>query len=156
MAGKARIESAYERRIRRYLAAHPGATRQEARGHKPPAGEREYQARVRRYRERNPAATRAEAGGQARAAFLRYIREGDVVMLADHISRINVDSRGRVGPFSKQVVPESDRRRVRVFRIPRLSKAALRRMIEQELARGAVLTPVPSLDQRRLLSKDEP
>jgi|SRR5215469_5025991 len=29
-----RKQSAYERRIERYLAAHPGATRQEARGHK--------------------------------------------------------------------------------------------------------------------------
>lgn len=149
---RARAESAYERRIRRYLEAHPGASRQEARGHKQPAGESEYRRRIRRYEERNPGASRAEAGGRARTAFLAYIREGDVVMLADHISRVPVDSLGRIGPFHKQVVPEAENRRVRMFRIPRLTRAALRRLIVQELERGAVLTPVPSLDQRKLVT----
>lgn len=151
-ARKPKKVSAYERRIQSYLRRHPGATRQEARGHKVSAGESEYQRRVRRYQERNPGASRAEAGGRARTAFLSYIREGDVVMLADHISRIPVDSRGRVGPFNKQVVPESEKRKVRVFRIPALSRSALRRLIEQEIERGAVLSPVPSLDQRRLVT----
>ncbi len=145
-------ETPYQRRIRRYLAAHPGASRQQARGHKLDQGESEYQRRIRRYQERHPGSSKAEAGGRARSAFLAYIREGDVVMLADHISRIPVDAQGRIGPFSKQVVPESERRRVRVFRIPRLTPAALRRLIEQELLRGAVLSPVPSLDQRRLVT----
>lgn len=45
--GRGRPQSAYEKRIAAHLAAHPGATRQEARGHKP----REHVARATRERE---------------------------------------------------------------------------------------------------------
>jgi hypothetical protein len=43
-ASKGTAQSAYERRIAKYLATHPGATRQEARGHK----RREHVERERR------------------------------------------------------------------------------------------------------------
>lgn len=42
--------SAYEKRIADYLARHPGATRQEARGHRPPAGRTEHAARMEKER----------------------------------------------------------------------------------------------------------
>ncbi len=81
MARRRRPESNYERRIRLYLEAHPGATRQEARGHKPPRGKSEYQERIRRARRAAPGASRRELAGhgsederQARA-LLRSIRK---------------------------------------------------------------------------------
>ena len=58
-------ESAYERRIRRYLEAHPGASRQEARGHKPPPGKSEYRQRVERAQARVPGISRRAAAGHA-------------------------------------------------------------------------------------------
>lgn len=57
--------SAYERRIARYLAAHPGATRQQARGHK----QREHITRRERERERVEAyALRQAWRGEGRGA----------------------------------------------------------------------------------------
>lgn len=68
MAGRRRRpESAYERRIRRYLEAHPGATRQEARGHRPPQGSSEYRERVLRARRAHPGISRRAAGGHGSA-----------------------------------------------------------------------------------------
>lgn len=150
-ATKPPAESAYQRRIRAYQARHPGASRQEARGHKPPAGESEYRRRVRLYKERHPGATGAEARGQAgRSAFLRYLKPGDLVTLAEHVRDVPVDAQGRIGPFEKLVVPADDRRHERRFRFAKLSRAQLARLIEAELKAGAVLTPVPSRDQRQL------
>lgn len=71
-------ESSYEKRIRRYLEQHPGATRQQARGHRPPKGRSEYAVRVERYLARNPRATRAEAAGHRSGADLeRALRSAD-------------------------------------------------------------------------------
>lgn len=56
-------ESAYERRIRRYLELHPGATRQEARGHRKAAGKSEYQTRIERAQAKRPGISRAAAAG---------------------------------------------------------------------------------------------
>lgn len=53
--------STYQRRIENYLKAHPGATRQEARGHKTPKGKTESQVR----RERQDAFIEAFAMRQA-------------------------------------------------------------------------------------------
>jgi hypothetical protein len=78
---RARKESAYQRRIRLYLERHPGATRQEARGHKPPKGKSEYQRRIERAQKRSPGITRRQAAGhgtpdEKRAtALLRAIRK---------------------------------------------------------------------------------
>ena len=147
------LQSAYERRISRYLDAHPGATRQEARGHKPPKGKSEYQERVRRYRRRHPGASREEAAGHrndgARRRFLAYIREGDLVQLENPVSSIDVDARGRLVGIVKLVLPPS--RPERSFALGPMTRAALRALIVAEEAAGALLTPIPSLDQRRLV-----
>lgn len=88
-----RPESAYERRIRRYLEQHPGATRQEARGHKQPLGRREYERRVETALRRRPGITRAQAGGkQSLADFKRQIGPGDLVEVTDY----DRDSSGQV------------------------------------------------------------
>lgn len=118
----------------------------------------EYQRRLRSYAERNPGASRQEARGhadEAQASFLRYIHEGDTVMLADHIETVKRRPSGRWDLIEKQVVPEDPQRPVKTFKLRGLSDAQLASMIKRELAKGAVLTPAPSLDQRRLLSKEE-
>lgn len=61
-------ETAYERRIRLYLERNPGATRQEARGHKPPRGTSEYQQRIRRARAQTPGISRRAAAGHGTPA----------------------------------------------------------------------------------------
>lgn len=99
--------------------------------------------------------TRAERqrrrGHAGFSAFLDYIHEGDVVMLADHISRIERSASGRYAAIEKLVVPEDPERATRRFVIHGLTATQLQQMIEAEIEAGAVLTPVPSLDQRRLL-----
>jgi hypothetical protein len=51
------VETAYQRRIRQYLEAHPGATRREARGHRPA----EHATREQRARERGKLTERERA-----------------------------------------------------------------------------------------------
>lgn len=161
---RTQLESAYERRIRRYLQAHPGATRQEARGHKPPKGKSEYRQRIERYKRRHPGASTKEASGKAPAEhevrvlrgrlltdFIDYLQPGDGVQLADHISVIRRQDDGRWEPFRKLVIPSDETRPAREFLIPAMTDSQLRDLIEDELARGALLSPIPSLDQRRLL-----
>jgi len=96
---------------------------------------------------------RRRRGHAGLSAFIDYIEEGDVVMLADHISRIERLSggEGRYVAIEKLVVPEDPARPTRRFVIHGITKGALAAMIEAEVAAGAVLTPVPSLDQRRLI-----
>ena len=121
------FESYYQERIRGGAKASPDT---------PPPG---------------PEVRRRRAGHGGRSAFLDYIREGDVVMRADHLSRIERAGSGRYVAIEKLVVPEDPERPTRRFVMHGLTKAQLARMIEAELQAGAVLTPVPSLDQRRLL-----
>jgi hypothetical protein len=75
-----KLSAAYERRIERYLAAHPGASRSDARGHRRPVGESEYRRRVRVYRERHPDATPAQARGHQSAYDLgKRLKQGSLV-----------------------------------------------------------------------------
>jgi hypothetical protein len=112
-------ESAYERRIRRYLEQHPGATRQEARGHRPAKGRREYESRVERALARRPGITRQQAGGkQSLADFRRQIRPGDLVEVTDY----DRDSQGEVTRVGLLVTGDDGREREYV-----LGRAALRR-----------------------------
>lgn len=60
-------ESAYRRRLRRYLETHPGASTQAARGHKPRPGAKpgaEYRARIRKARKRYPGISQRAAAGR--------------------------------------------------------------------------------------------
>lgn len=160
---RAAVESAYERRIRRYLEAHPGATRQEARGHKPPKGRSEYAERIRRYKRRHPGASTQEAAGRrpevarerriqeaAITEFLDYLEPNDIIMLADHISTILRLPDGRWAPHEKNVIPADETRDFRTFPLPAMTDERLQRLIDQELAAGAKMTPIASLDQSKL------
>lgn len=114
-----RSESPYERRIRRYLEQHPGATRQEARGHRPAEGRREYESRVERALERRPGISRAQAGGKRSLAdFKRELRPGALVEVTDY----DRDSRGEVTRLGLLVTDEDGREREYV-----LGRQALRR-----------------------------
>lgn len=90
------------------------------------------------------------------ASFLRYIRPGDLVFLEAHPSKLKQDQLGRWLIVPKRVIPDDPKRKDRVFTMRKLSDKQLRRMIEEELKRGANLSPVPSLDQRRLLEGPAP
>lgn len=89
------------------------------------------------------------------ASFLRYIRPGDLVFLDAHPSKLKLVA-GRWETVPKHVIPEDPKRRDGHFVMKNLTDKQLRRMIEEELARGANLSPVPSLDQRRLLDGSQP
>lgn len=166
MSPRPRSESAYQRRIRRYLEAHPGATRQQARGHKVPRKRKlgaEYRRRVERAKERYPGIWPEAARGRGRfLSFLNYIHEGDPVQMDTRISEVDVDDKGRFEGIVKMVIPEPELRRgklvareTRSFELGRLTRKQLRTLIALEARQGALLSPVPSLDQRRLLSKAE-
>jgi hypothetical protein len=162
-----RKESAYERRIRRYLAAHPGATRQEARGHRLEPGEREYRLRQERYYERHPAeASTSKAGLLARIRSIRRQGYDPVILLQQPAWMIPVESRkgrvDRLGPVPKLVVrglrqAEGLGKEVGeqqwLFVLSGLTVKTLSNLIRDEIAAGATLTPAPSLDQQRILSE---
>lgn len=73
--GKPREPSRYEKRIEKYLAAHPGATRQEARGHGPIGG-------VEHIRRRERELERQATGGGLTTYNKRRVRE-----IADDIAK---------------------------------------------------------------------
>lgn len=96
---------------------------------------------------------RRQRGGHAGyAAFIDYIHDGDTVMMADHISRIQRSPSGRYEVIEMLVIPDDPRRPTKRFWIRGLTRGGVRRMVEAEIEAGAVLTPVPSLDVRRLLT----
>ncbi len=92
---------------------------------------------------------RKRRGHAGRASFLAYIKPGDLVMLADHISTVRITGE-KIGPFVKRVIP-ADLRPSREFTIRNQTMRSLARLIKDELERGAVMSLAPSLDQRRLL-----
>ncbi|HZL19870.1 MAG TPA: hypothetical protein VFG23_19200 [Polyangia bacterium] len=84
---------------------------------------------------------------------LRWLREGDVIVLATPIGLIETDERGRFVEADKIVLPASGRRRVRTFRVRRLTRPEMAALIEEERRRGATWTLSPSRDQRRLIAE---
>lgn len=92
------------------------------------------------------------------ASLLRYIEPGDYVQLYRHLSPENYErnARGEWVEIVKVVHPDNPpggrQRRERMFTLRNISDAQLARLIQLELARGADMTLIPSLDQQRLLS----
>jgi hypothetical protein len=152
-------ESAYERRIRRHLELHPGASRQEARGHRLPPGVRsEYARRVQGTEPGTAARRRASGHADGAAALLRFLRPGDRIMCDVRAVTVTGEGDGRRWRrIPKRVIttPWSGRdEREFVLLGPGgngYSLAGLRRLIGQEMDRGAEFSPQPSLDQRRLV-----
>lgn len=94
MARRRDYAAEYRRRIQRGLAR--GETRQQARGHKPPAGKSEYRQRVERYLERHPGASREQAAGKRSAASLpaalrQLARRGSGQKVAPYVSFFGLD-----------------------------------------------------------------
>jgi len=83
---------------------------------------------------------------------LRYIRPGTLI-ICDVRSVIVDRSRKRMfREVRKLLIPEpGDRRREREFVLRDMDEVMLRATIDEEEARGGVLSPAPSMDQRRLL-----
>ncbi len=156
MARPRKQESTYERRIRRYLETHPGATRQQARGHRLPAGVRsEYQRRVAGTAAGSP--ERQIAAGKRRVLLagqktrlLSYIQPGDVVMLGKHISQYKRNRDGLWVNVDLTVRPEFGDRPMRVFTLSLVTDAELQRLVGQTSDAGAIINLIPSLDVSRL------
>lgn len=72
-------------------------------------------------------------------------------MLATPIGAIKLDGLGRFVEADKIVFPQSSRRRERTFRVRNLTRAQMVALIEEERRRGAIWTPAPSRDQRKLV-----
>lgn len=117
-----------------------------------------YDYRVHGYGDQPPGpiriseAVRAERRGHSEEAFRAFVRNlepGDEVMLADHIRFVEKQGT-RYGPIEFQVIPEDPERDVEIVKMPPMTRAALADLVAELDAQGAVLTPVPSLDVRRL------
>lgn len=98
-------------------------------------------------------------GHRSRLDFLRSLGEGDLIILPYGISSVEFDEDARdgVGAYReivKQVLYEATGRE-RVFTLRNLTRDELVDTIEEEQRRGAVFSPAPSLDQRRLVTLGE-
>lgn len=143
-------ETPYQRRIRRYLEAHPGATRQEARGHRLRPGERsEYARRVKSARSKEARREASGHAGQVRA-FLRDLRDGTIVNVDVDEATKGFDGK-TFSVITKWTIDGADDGRMYVFR--RMSLTRFRRLIREELERGAILSPAYSLNQRKVLAE---
>ena len=119
MAGRRRapVESAYQRRIRRYLEQHPGATRQQARGHRlPPQFRSEYAKRTAGARSAEERRERAGHSGLGRLE--RIAGAPDRVQLILRVVSERADD-GRPTRIDLLVVLETGRTARVVLRPPR-------------------------------------
>lgn len=98
-------------------------------------------------------------GHRGRAAFLASLREGDLITLPYGISAVEFDEDARDGEGAyveivKQVLHERNGRE-EMFTLHNLTRDELIDTIEEEQRRGAIFSPAPSLDQRRLVTVEE-
>lgn len=134
---------------------------------RPPSrrGKRDYAAEY-AYRVRGTKpGQRAEARGHGTGArlFLRRLGEGDLIMLASTIDSIETyvgrDGVERFRPYQKVVVHEPRGRRrastTAYYWFRRQTREQLKKLIDDELRKGATFSLAPSLDQRRLLRAGE-
>lgn len=172
-------ESRYERRIRRYQELHPGASRQEARGHRLPAGTRSEYAR--RTEGARPEDRRARSGHAGPADLIRFLRPGDEIILERGIASVEtaeirrretvtVSERVRIHRAIHTVVRKrrrvvtrrvfvevvklvrpADNRPDRSFTIRNYTWEQMEALIRREEEKGATWSPRPSLDQRKLV-----
>lgn len=92
---------------------------------------------------------------------LGAIREGSLIILLTHPSKMLIDDRGiwdtadpsRRMPMVKQIV--GDDGRAREFTLRGLNRRTLTALIVEEERRGGVFTYTPSRDQRRLVGASE-
>lgn len=114
-------------------------------GKLPPAAPRPTGAKLRRLR-----------GHSGRADFLADLGEGDLIIMPNGLSSVEFDEDARdgVGAYVEivKLVIDGDTGADRTYILRNLTRAELVDTIEEEERRGAIFSPAPSLDQRRLVN----
>lgn len=102
------------------------------------------------------AARRKLAGKAGRAAFLASLGEGDLIIMPHGLSSVEFDpdARGGEGAYLEivKLVIDGETGADRTYILRNLTRDELIDTIEEEERRGAIFSPAPSLDQRRLVS----
>lgn len=97
-------------------------------------------------------------GHRGRQDFLDSLREGDLILMPQGLAAVefNPAARRGVGAYVlvEKLVISASSGRERTFRLRNLTRAELEHTIDEEQQRGAVFSPAPSLDQRRLLDDE--
>lgn len=102
-------------------------------------------------------------GHRGKAAMLRAIREGSLIVLLTHPAKMIIDERGiwdasnpsRRIAMEKQIIDPDEGARSRVFTLKGLNRRTLIELIVQEERRGGVFTYAHSQDQRQLVTGSE-
>lgn len=128
---------------------------------------RQQRARERGFRDYYEQRTRDRPGGEkpapeelarrrghrSRKDFLDSLREGDIILC--DITGVEFNrATGRYGVIWKTVIPAAGGEE-REYSLRNQTRSSLRLTIEQEVERGVIFSPSPSLDQRRLLADEE-
>lgn len=96
------------------------------------------------------------SGKAGRAAFLASLGEGDLIIMPQGLSGVEYDddARGGEGAYVEivKLVISGSTGADRTFYLRNLTRDELVTTIAEEERRGAIFSPSPSLDQRRLVS----
>lgn len=102
-----------------------------------------------------PTGQRAKARGhRGKLDLLRKLRPGDLLIVPDGLGSIEKDERGRFKLVRKLII-DGKTGNAFTFVLRNLTPEAMADLIHAEQARGAIWSPSPSLDQRRLVGLDE-
>lgn len=93
-------------------------------------------------------------GHRGTADFLRELGEGDLIIMPEGLSAVERDAQGRYVRIVKLVI-DAENGRERTYTLRNLTRAELEATIAEEERKGAIFSPSPSLDQRRLLDWKE-
>lgn len=93
-------------------------------------------------------------GHRGRVDFLGSLDEGDLIVMPEGLRSVERDTRGRYILIHK-VVYDAVTSKATNWYLRNLTRAQLVKTIAEEERRGAVFSPFPSLDQRRLVRADE-
>lgn len=106
-----------------------------------------------------PAERARRRGHRGRADFLASLGEGDLIILPFGLSAVEFDEGARDGEGAYveivKLVIDGETGREREYTLRNLTRDELIDTIEEEQRRGAVFSPSPSLDQRRLVTDEE-
>lgn len=107
----------------------------------------------------SPAERSRRRGHRGRRDFLASLGEGDLILLPYGISSVEFDedARGGEGAYVEivKLVVDAETGSEREYVLRNLTRDELIETIYEEETRGAVFSPAPSLDQRRLASEFE-
>lgn len=114
---------------------------------------RDYKAEYARRVAGVPVGKRSEARGHSGPVrrFLRDLKDGDIVLCdVDKALKTWSPVRNWFGVVDKWIIGAGDEGG-RLYRLRNVSMERMERLVDEEEARGALLSPVGSLDQRALL-----